>query len=86
MIRILLVEDDITNISWKDQGHLVRKNHYAQCDGLMSSNPNTIKWGLSEETKKEFSSCKPCFWGSGAHKYEKMLNLALSNKIYLYLV
>ena len=69
---LLLVEDDITNISWKDQGHLVRKNHYAQCDGLMSSNPNTIKWGLSEETKKEFSSYKPCFWGSDAHKYEKM--------------
>lgn len=69
---LLIVEDDITNISWNNQGHLIRKKLYSASNGIMSSNSNTIKWGLSDNTKKEFSSFKPCFWGSDAHNFEKM--------------
>lgn len=69
---LLLVEDDITNISWRDQGHMQRKIPYTACHGLMSSNEKTIKWGLEESTLEEFKSYKPCFWGSDAHKYDEM--------------
>lgn len=69
---LLLAEDNITDIKWSNQGHLVRKNIYTQSNGLFSSNPNSIKWGLSDETKEEFSTYKPCFWGSDAHDYNKM--------------
>lgn len=69
---LLAVEDDITKINWKDQGHMIRKKIYSACHGIMSSNDNTIKWGLEKETQKEFSSLKPCFWGSDAHNYDKM--------------
>lgn len=69
---LILAEDNITDIKWNDQGHLVRKNIYTQSNGLFSSNTNSIKWGLSDETKKEFSTYKPCFWGSDAHDYNKM--------------
>lgn len=69
---LILAEDNITDIKWNDQGHLVRKNIYTQSNGLFSSNTNSIKWGLSDKTKKEFSTYKPCFWGSDAHDYNKM--------------
>lgn len=69
---LLLAEDNITDINWNGQGHLVRKKIYAQCNGIFSSNPNTIEWGLKESTKEEFSTYKPCFWGSDAHDYNKM--------------
>lgn len=69
---LLFAEDNITDINWSGQGHLVRKKIYAQCNGIFSSNPNTIKWGLEDSTKEEFSTYKPCFWGSDAHDYDKM--------------
>lgn len=69
---LLFAEDNITDINWAGQGHLVRKKIYAQCNGIFSSNPNTIKWGLEDSTKEEFSTYKPCFWGSDAHDYDKM--------------
>lgn len=69
---LLFAEDDITDINWHDQGHMIRKNIYSKSDGIFSSNPRTIKWGLEESTKMEFSSYKPCFWGSDAHNYDKM--------------
>ncbi len=69
---LLLAEDNITDIKWNDQGHLVRKIIYIQSNGLFSSNQNSINWGLRDETKKEFSTYKPCFWGSDAHDYNKM--------------
>lgn len=69
---LLFAEDNITDINWAGQGYLIRKKIYAQCNGIFSSNPSTINWGLEENTKKEFSTYKPCFWGSDAHDYNKM--------------
>lgn len=74
---LLFAEDDITNVNWGDSGHSIRKNIYKKCNGIMSSNPNTIKWGLDDANAEEFEGLKPCFWGSDAHEYEKMFKPAL---------
>lgn len=69
----VLVEDDITRINWADQGHQIRKNIYANSHMIFSSNPKTIKWGLEDSTKEEFTTYKGCIWGSDAHNYQKLL-------------
>lgn len=73
---LLFAEDDITNVKWNDSAHMVRKNIYKKCHGIMSSNEKTIAWGLKEETAEEFCGLKPCFWGSDAHKYDDMFKPA----------
>lgn len=72
--RLLVVEDDITNIKWGDQCHMTRKVIYSVAHGIFSSNQRTIDWGLAESTEKEFSSLKPCLWGSDAHNFDKLFN------------
>ncbi|MDD3305395.1 MAG: hypothetical protein PHT75_04720, partial [Bacilli bacterium] len=69
---MLLVEDDITNISFNSQAYKIRQEIYSICHGIFSSNNNTIKWGLEDLRIKEFGGLKPCFWGSDAHDYDKM--------------
>jgi len=69
---VVLPEDDITKINWNDQGREIRNILYSISDGIFSSNPRTIKWGLEDSTKNEFSSYMPCFWGSDAHCFEKL--------------
>lgn len=68
----ILVEDDITQYNWKDSGHQLRKRIYANSHMIFSSNAKTKTWGLSEETKSEFSSYKGCIWGSDAHNIERL--------------
>ena len=68
----VLSEDDITKYSWKDSAHQVRKNIYANSHLIFSSNEKTIRWGLLNETKEEFSSYKGCIWGSDAHRISEL--------------
>lgn len=71
-------DEDLSSISWNSQDHndrklLIQKSHF-----LMSSNPNTVKWGLGqfnasvEEYITEFKSIKPTLWGSDAHDFDKL--------------
>lgn len=71
---LLVVEDDITRIKWGDQAHMTRKVLYSVANGIFSSNQRTINWGLSKTTEEEFSSLKPCLWGSDAHCFNKLFN------------
>lgn len=63
---------NITDINWADAGHQIRKIIYSSSHVIFSSNPKTIKWGLRESTKAEFSTFKGCIWGSDAHEYQKL--------------
>lgn len=74
----LPADEDLSKVSWDEQDHLVRKNLVQKSSALMSSNKNTIEWGLGKKHesldafRQEFKTLKPCLWGSDAHEYEKM--------------
>jgi ABC-type lipoprotein export system ATPase subunit len=71
-------DEDLSEISWKSQDHLVRKILISRSNALLAANPNTIEFGLGKKSPsiedfiKEFKSIKPCIWGSDAHGYEKL--------------
>ncbi len=69
---LILADDYISLIDWNGQGHNVRKILCSLSNMVFSTNANTIKWGLENNTEKEFGSKKPCIWGSDAHSYEKL--------------
>lgn len=70
------IDEDLSNIDWSGRDASTRKVLYQQCDCLLTSNAKTRAWALAkgreEEQKREFSTIKPCIWGSDAHNYEKM--------------
>jgi ABC-type Mn2+/Zn2+ transport system ATPase subunit/uncharacterized membrane-anchored protein YhcB (DUF1043 family) len=77
-------DEDLSNISWDGQDHQTRKVLIQKCDGLISSNKNTIKWALGYKHQgenrteqinnfvNEFKSLKPCIWGSDAHSFDRL--------------
>ncbi|MFC4872092.1 TrlF family AAA-like ATPase [Negadavirga shengliensis] len=71
-------DEDLSEISWNGQGHNIRKVLIQKSDGLLASNPNTVKWGLGYFNKsvddyiKEFGSLKPAIWGSDAHNFDEL--------------
>lgn len=71
-------DEDLSSISWNDGGHAARKVLIQKANVIFSANPKTVKFGLgkSHESEEsyiaEFSSLKPCFWGSDAHDYERL--------------
>ena len=71
-------DEDLSQVSWDSQGHLIRKILIQKSDFIFSSNSNTKDWCLglkhssSEEFRKEFHALKPCIWSSDAHTYDKM--------------
>ena len=69
---LILVEDDITKIKWSGGCHITKKSLYSVAHAIFSQNKKTISWGLSEATKNEFSSHKPCIWGSDAHEFSRL--------------
>ena len=68
-------DEDLSEINWRSQDGLTRKILISRSHALLSSNPNTIKFGLGEKSENieefinEFKSLKPCVWGSDAHGY-----------------
>lgn len=82
-------DEDLSRISWNGQDHndrklLIQKSHF-----LMSSNPNTVKWGLgefntnAEEYIREFKSLKPTLWGSDAHDFDKLFEPDLNRSTWV---
>ncbi len=75
---LVAITDDLSKISWADQGHLVRKLYYQRAHMIFSSNLNTRAFALGEkhesveDFEKEFMSRKPCIHGSDAHTYDKL--------------
>lgn len=77
-ILALPADEDLSKVSWKSQGHSVRKHLIMQSHMLFSSNSNTIDFCKGEKHNaisdylKEFGNLKPCVWGSDAHSSENM--------------
>ncbi|WP_210456255.1 TrlF family AAA-like ATPase [Pantoea ananatis] len=77
-ILALPADEDLSKVSWKSQGHAVRKHLIMQSHMLFSSNSGTIDFCKGEKHEtirdylKEFGNLKPCVWGSDAHSIDKM--------------
>ena len=75
---IVPADEDLSEISWKSQDHLVRKILLSRAHGFFSANTNTILFGLGDKSTshddfiQEFKSIKPCIWGSDAHDYDRL--------------
>lgn len=77
-VIVVPVDEDLSNISWNSQGHMVRKTIYQESNIFFSSNENTRDFGLGKKHKdvndfiQEFKSLKPCIHGSDAHSEDKL--------------
>lgn len=77
-ILALPADEDLSKVSWKSQGHGVRKHLIMQSHMLFTSNSGTIDFCKGEKHEtirdylKEFGNLKPCVWGSDAHSSDKM--------------
>ncbi|MGV5803505.1 TrlF family AAA-like ATPase [Escherichia coli] len=77
-ILALPADEDLSKVSWKSQGHAVRKHLIMQSHMLFTSNSGTIDFCKGEKHEtirdylKEFGNIKPCVWGSDAHSSDKM--------------
>ena len=71
---IIPVDEDLSDISWNSQEHMVRKALYQEANVFFATNKNTIEFGLGKKHADvhlfidEFKSLKPCICGSDAHK------------------
>jgi hypothetical protein len=78
MAHSVACDEDLSAVSWNDQGHQTRKLFYQSSHFLFSSNVNTHKFALGqfhdseEEYLEEFKTKKPCFHGSDAHKFNEL--------------
>jgi predicted ATPase len=74
----LPADEDLSLVSWNSGGHSERKFLIQKANFIFSGNPNTVNFGLGKihPTEKdfvdEFTSLKPCLWGSDAHDYDKL--------------
>lgn len=70
---IIPVDEDLSDISWNSQEHMVRKALYQEANVFFATNKNTIEFGLGKKHTDvhlfidEFKSLKPCICGSDAH-------------------
>jgi ABC-type lipoprotein export system ATPase subunit len=78
----LPADEDLSEVGWDGQGHLVRKLMLQKSHMLFSSNASTRDFGLGkkhdsiEAFRQEFKSLKPCVHGSDAHKPEELFTPA----------
>ncbi len=78
----LACDEDLSAVSWNDQGHQTRKLFYQSSHFLFSSNANTRKFALGQfhgsidEYLAEFKTRKPCFHGSDAHEFDELFTPA----------
>lgn len=74
------VDEDLSKISWKGQGHMIRKYYYQIANIFFATNPHTIEFGLgkkhgsTQEFVSEFKSLKPCVSGSDAHSIDSLFS------------
>lgn len=72
------VDEDLSNISWDGQGHMIRKYFYQIAHIYFATNQKTIEFGLGKKHPsvgdfiKEFKSLKPCVCGSDAHNLDSL--------------
>lgn len=77
-VLVMPSDEDLSTIPWDGQDHNTRKRMIQKSNFLLSSNRNTIEWGLGknhakpEDFKTEFKSYKPCLWSSDAHDFDKL--------------
>lgn len=71
---LIYAEEDMSNISWNGQDHLVRKNIMQVSNMIFCSNEKTREIAITDEFEKEFRGKKPCIWGSDAHSPEELFN------------
>ncbi len=77
-VLVMPCDEDLSTIPWDGQDHNTRKKMVQKTNFFLSSNRNTIDWGLgkkhenSEDFKNEFKSYKPCLWSSDAHDFDKL--------------
>lgn len=77
---VIPVDEDLSQIPWKSQGHMVRKPFYQEANAFFSSNKNTIDFGLGKKCDSvkdfisEFKSLKPCIHGSDAHSIDELFS------------
>lgn len=73
-------DEDLSAVSWNDQGHQTRKLFYQSSHFLFSSNDNTRKFALgqfhdsAEAYLEEFKTKKPCLHGSDAHGFDELFS------------
>lgn len=78
----LACDEDLSSVSWNDQGHQTRKLFYQSCHFLFSSNENTRNFALgkfhdsTEAYIREFKTMKPCLHGSDAHEFDELFSPA----------
>lgn len=69
-------DEDLSDVNWNSQGHMLRKSLIKQAHFIFSSNSNTARFFLGGVDKagfvKEFGAVKACLWGSDAHSEEKL--------------
>lgn len=77
---MVLADENLSDIQWTGQGHVVRQTLLQRCDLVFSANPKTIQWCLGKDPYqegtdayvREFKSLKPCVHGSDAHDLDRI--------------
>ena len=72
---VVLADENLSDIQWTGQGHVVRQTLLQRCDLVFGANPKTVQWCLGKAPYeegpdafvREFKSLKPCIHGSDAH-------------------
>jgi predicted ATPase len=88
-LLIVPADEDLSEISWDGQGHLVRKVILQKAHMLFSSNAGTRAFGLGERHeskeafKAEFKSLKPCVHGSDAHRFDELFEPKADRRLWI---
>jgi|SRR5665213_294046 len=75
---VIPADEDLSNLSWDGQGHLLRKVLLQKTHMIFSSNAGTREFGLGRrhatvnDYLREFKTLKPCIHGSDAHNFEDL--------------
>jgi hypothetical protein len=77
---VVLADENLSDIQWTGQGHVVRQTLLQRCDLVFGANPKTIQWCLGkgpytegpDAFVREFKSLKPCIHGSDAHDLDRI--------------
>ncbi|MEH3055107.1 MAG: hypothetical protein PGN13_14095, partial [Patulibacter minatonensis] len=82
-------DEDLSNVQWNGQGHLIRKLLLQKSHMLFSSNAKTRAFGLGELHSSraafvaEFKSLKPCVHGSDAHRSEELFRPSCGRQLWV---